>query len=75
MYPKMKTAIKEMQSAAGVKDRLAQHWLEHIFEKVAAAFKADPSRSHEDVADEVREWLHDQPGDKINPLLFFAGMF
>jgi len=35
----------------------------------------NPSRLSESIAEELREWLKSQPGDKMNPLLSISGMF
>ncbi|SJL18296.1 uncharacterized protein ARMOST_21882 [Armillaria ostoyae] len=73
MYGVEKT-VSDMQTATGVKDKVAQHWIEQLLAKAKDLKQADPSRSIESVAEELQKWFDDQPGDKINPLLDIAGL-
>lgn len=62
-----------MQTATGTKDKVAQYWIECLLTKAREMKSAEPGRSPEAIADELRRWLVLQPGDKINPLLSVAG--
>ncbi|KAJ6583705.1 hypothetical protein B0H10DRAFT_1833406, partial [Mycena sp. CBHHK59/15] len=66
--------ISRLQTATGVKDKVAQHWIDILLEK-ARQMKADsPWRSADSIAKEIKAWLEEQPGDKVNPLLDIAGL-
>ncbi|KAJ6625670.1 hypothetical protein B0H10DRAFT_1782828, partial [Mycena sp. CBHHK59/15] len=66
--------IKKLQTAMGVKDKIAQHWIEILLSK-ARQMKADHSgQTAEAIAKELRLWLTAQPGEKMNPLLDIAGL-
>jgi hypothetical protein len=61
--------ILKLQTATGVKDKVAQYWIDILLAK-ARQMKADkPGRSGDAIAEELQQWLDDQPGDKVNPLL------
>lgn len=65
--------ILKLQTATGVKDKVAQYWINILLEK-ARQMKADsPGRTADEIAKELRIWLEKQPGDKVNPLLNIAG--
>jgi hypothetical protein len=66
--------ITDLQTATGVKDKVAQYWIDILLTKSRQMKEAEPSRSKEDIATELREWLKTQPGDKINPLLSIDGL-
>ncbi|KAJ6567792.1 hypothetical protein B0H10DRAFT_2168917 [Mycena sp. CBHHK59/15] len=66
--------ISRLQTATGVKDKVAQHWIDILLEK-ARQMKADsPWGSADSIAKELKAWLEEQPGDKVNPLLDIAGL-
>ncbi|KAJ7266016.1 hypothetical protein C8J57DRAFT_1436108 [Mycena rebaudengoi] len=66
--------ISRLQTATGVKDKVAQHWIDLLLEK-ARKMKADsPGRSADSIAEELKVWFSEQPGDKVNPLLDIAGL-
>ncbi|KAJ6570349.1 hypothetical protein B0H10DRAFT_2168799 [Mycena sp. CBHHK59/15] len=66
--------ISRLQTATGVKDKVTQHWIDILLEK-ARQMKADsPWRSADSIAKELKAWLEEQPGDKVNPLLDIAGL-
>lgn len=65
--------ISDMQTATGTKDKVAQYWIERLLTKSREMKRAQPDRSSESIADELKRWLILQPGDKINPLLSVAG--
>jgi len=62
-----------MQTATGTKDKIAQYWIDILLQKSREMKSAHPGRGAEFIADELREWLKAQPGDKINPLLSIEG--
>ncbi|KAL1757677.1 hypothetical protein FB107DRAFT_289061 [Schizophyllum commune] len=67
-------AVKRMQTASGTKDKITQHWIDILLEKAQSEHKKDPERSVEDIVVQLRKWLQEQPGDKMNPLLDIAGL-
>lgn len=66
--------ITELQTATGIKDKVAQYWINLLLSMFKEKKKKNPRRTTEDIAEELRKWLKEQPGDKINPLLDIAGM-
>lgn len=69
----VKKPIEAMQTATGVKDKVAEYWIQLLVKKAKDLQNANPGRSHESIAEELRLWLDEQPGDKINPLLSLPG--
>ncbi|KAF7311326.1 hypothetical protein MKEN_01034300 [Mycena kentingensis (nom. inval.)] len=70
----VKAPIDKLQTATGIKDKVAQYWIEILLEKARRMKAERPSRSSADIAQELHQWLTEQPGDKINPLLDFSGL-
>lgn len=67
--------VSNLQTATGTKDKVAQYWIEILLKK-SWQLKGDlPGRSSESIANELREWLKEQPGDKFNPLLSVVGPY
>ncbi|PBK86015.1 hypothetical protein ARMGADRAFT_1047955 [Armillaria gallica] len=64
--------VSDMQTATGIKDKVAQHWIELLLAKEKEMKHAQPGRSLESVAEELQKWFDEQPGDEINPLLDIA---
>jgi len=69
----VKKPIEAMQTATGVKDKVAEHWIQLLLKKAKELQNTNPGRSHESIAEELRLWFKEQPGDKINPLLSMPG--
>ncbi|KAJ7062516.1 hypothetical protein C8F01DRAFT_986105 [Mycena amicta] len=70
----VKAPIDKLQTATGIKDKVAQYWIDILLEKARRMKAEHPSRKADDIATELRAWLAEQPGDKINPLLDFSGL-
>lgn len=66
--------INEMQTATGIKDKIAQHWIDVLLQKSRQLKSDNPGRSIDSIADELRQWLKVEPGDKMNPLLDIDGL-
>ncbi|KAJ7176872.1 hypothetical protein C8R46DRAFT_989066 [Mycena filopes] len=66
--------ISRMQTATGVKDKVAQHWIEILLKKSREMKSANPGRTADSIKEELETWLSEQPGDKVNPLLDIAGL-
>ncbi|KAJ7063307.1 hypothetical protein C8F01DRAFT_1229908, partial [Mycena amicta] len=69
----IKAPIEKLQTATGVKDKVAQYWIEIILEKARKMKVDSPAKTPENIATELRAWLAEQPGDKTNPLLDISG--
>lgn len=66
--------ILDKQTATGTKDKIAQYWIDILLQKCRKMRSNQPEWSPESVADELRQWLKAQPGEKINPLLSIDGI-
>ncbi|KAJ6628304.1 hypothetical protein B0H10DRAFT_2271410 [Mycena sp. CBHHK59/15] len=60
--------------ATGVKDKVAQYWIEILLQKSREIKANNPGRTAESIKDELKIWLEEQPGDKVNPLLDISGL-
>lgn len=69
----VKKSVSDMQTTSGVKDKVAQYWIKRLLGMFSEKKKENPQRSSEDIAAELKAWLSEQPGDKMNPLLDIAG--
>ncbi|KAK6966745.1 hypothetical protein R3P38DRAFT_2590271, partial [Favolaschia claudopus] len=58
----------------GTKDKITQFWIEKLLAKARPMKEENPSRKTEEVAVELKAWLDQQVGDKMNPLLDLAGL-
>lgn len=66
--------IEQQQTVTGTKDKIASYWIEILLDK-ARQMKADsPSRSADNIAEELAGWFKEQPGEKINPLLLLESL-
>lgn len=63
----------DRQTATGVKDKVALHWMELLLSKHREMRIQVPGRLRGSIADELLQWLDAQPGCKINPLLTMPG--
>ncbi|KAJ7050132.1 hypothetical protein C8F01DRAFT_1068165 [Mycena amicta] len=70
----VKAPIDKLQTATGIKDKVAQYWIDIILEKARKMKAEHPTRKADNIATELRSWLAEQPGDKVNPLLDFSGL-
>ncbi|KAJ7835357.1 hypothetical protein B0H14DRAFT_3109979 [Mycena olivaceomarginata] len=66
--------ILKLQTKTGVKDKVAQYWIDILLEKARKIKGDSPERDIESIAEELQVWLDEQPGDKVNPLLDIAGL-
>jgi hypothetical protein len=65
--------ILKLQTKTGVKDKVAQYWIDILLEKARKIKGDSPEHNIESIAEELQVWLNEQPGDKVNPLLDIAG--
>ncbi|KAJ7055231.1 hypothetical protein C8F01DRAFT_1063097 [Mycena amicta] len=68
------SAIEQEQKTTGTKDKLTQYWIERVLAHVESLRAANPRRSKADIANEAWQWLQEQAGDKMNPLLDIPGL-
>jgi hypothetical protein len=66
--------ISQLQTAIATKDPIAQYWIDILLSKARELKAAQPDRSSDDIARELRKWFEEQPGDKKNPLLSVLGI-
>ncbi|KAJ7606159.1 hypothetical protein DFH06DRAFT_1107659 [Mycena polygramma] len=66
--------INRLQTETGVKDKVAQHWIDILLQKAREMKANNPGRTAEAIKEELKTWLEEQPGDKVNPLLEIAGL-
>ncbi|KAJ7618023.1 hypothetical protein FB45DRAFT_1103391 [Roridomyces roridus] len=67
-------AVGERQRSTGTKDKITQYWVEQLISKARTMKAENPRRTVDEIAAELSEWLQQQPGDKMNPLLDIAGL-
>ncbi|KAF7304147.1 hypothetical protein MIND_00646400 [Mycena indigotica] len=67
-------AIETRQKETGTKDKLTQYWIERTLERVSQLKSENPRSSAKTIAMEAQNWLAEQPGDKMNPLLDIIGL-
>ncbi|KAJ7193158.1 hypothetical protein GGX14DRAFT_537656 [Mycena pura] len=70
----VKAPIERLQTATGVKDKVAQYWIDILLKRANEMKSEQPGKSNEEVADAMRAWFAEQPGDKVNPLLDISGL-
>ncbi|KAJ7752333.1 hypothetical protein B0H16DRAFT_1723687 [Mycena metata] len=54
--------ISKLQTATGVKDKVAQYWINILLEKVRQMKADSPEKTPESIAKELQKWLDEQPG-------------
>ncbi|KAJ7221325.1 hypothetical protein GGX14DRAFT_353565 [Mycena pura] len=70
----VKAPIEKLQTATGVKDKVAQYWIDILLDRARSLKAESPGKPAEVIADELRMWLAEQPGHKVNPLLDIDGL-
>ncbi|KAJ6548781.1 hypothetical protein B0H19DRAFT_1211584 [Mycena capillaripes] len=68
------TAIAARQRASGTKDKITEYWIQKALTLVAEIKEKEPRRASSEIALQVKKWLEEQPGDKMNPLLDITGL-
>lgn len=67
------TAVKNAQTQSGVKDRLTEHWIAQLLQQAKELKAKNKNLTQEQLVDQLRKWLDEQPGDKYNVLLDWLG--
>jgi hypothetical protein len=65
--------VTKMQTASGIKDRVAQGWIIHIIDEVRRRRAEDISQPLQEIKAQVLQWLADQTKEPWNPLLSMPG--
>lgn len=66
--------ISEMQTLSGVKDGLAQHWINELLNRAKEIRTGNPGVSEIDIYPMLKTWLDENcPGEPYNPLLSIEG--
>ncbi|KAJ6629389.1 hypothetical protein B0H10DRAFT_2160501 [Mycena sp. CBHHK59/15] len=66
--------ISRLQTATGVKDKVAQYWIDILLQKAREMKANSPGRTADSITEELEAWLLKQLGDKVNPLLDISGL-
>ncbi|KAL6304652.1 hypothetical protein BKA93DRAFT_817379 [Sparassis latifolia] len=61
--------VADHQTATGVKDKIAQHWIEQLIKKAREIKATEPGHSSESISDELAEWLKSETAQPFSPLL------
>lgn len=65
--------VTAMQTASGIKDRVAQRWIEKVITQAKELKQEHPELSVKEVQQRTIQWLDTQTDDPWSPLLCFAG--
>ena len=71
----VKAHVDQLQTASGVKDKVAQFWIEKLISKARYLQSENPIRSQDDISKEVLAWLDTQTDQLYNSLLDVPCMF
>lgn len=61
--------VSSLQTNTGVKDKIAQHWIEILISKSREMQSANPEKCKNTISDELLAWLGMQTDLPYNPLL------
>ena len=61
--------IEAKQTETGVKDKIAQHWIDIMLERARNLKKLHPGKPDTEISSEVTAWLNSQTKKPYNPLL------
>ncbi|KAF7370029.1 hypothetical protein MSAN_00632900 [Mycena sanguinolenta] len=61
--------VEALQTSTGIKDKIAQHWIDILIQKAREAQAASPSRDVDEISTELLIWLREQTNEPYNPLL------
>ncbi|EJD42846.1 hypothetical protein AURDEDRAFT_67176, partial [Auricularia subglabra TFB-10046 SS5] len=72
----IESAVTSLQTATGVKDRLAQYWIDRLIIRARELKNGERALSDEDIVAELTAWLKAETGEHeaYNVLLTFAGL-
>ncbi|EJD41826.1 hypothetical protein AURDEDRAFT_37812, partial [Auricularia subglabra TFB-10046 SS5] len=72
----VESAVTALQTKTGVKDRIAQHWIDLLIARARQLKSGPRALSDEEIVIELSEWLKEQTGEHeaYNVLLTFAGL-
>jgi hypothetical protein len=61
--------IETLQTNTGVKDKIAQHWIDILIKESRRLQGIQPSKCLNEISSELLEWLKTQTNQPYNPLL------
>lgn len=67
--------VKTRQTATGVKDAFTQRWIDDLIKRARAARATDPTRTAEEVRDELMTWVQANHEQLFNPCLTTRGKY
>lgn len=65
--------VNDRQTETGVKDAYTQFWINHLIKRAQEMKNADPLRSAESIATELRGWVFENEDKIYNPFLSHPG--
>ena len=69
----VESRVTEKQKATGTKDKITEYWIEQLLQRHKKMKIESPRRSSQSISDELKQWLINEPGEKMNPLLDIEG--
>ncbi|KAJ7644882.1 hypothetical protein FB45DRAFT_735642 [Roridomyces roridus] len=66
------THVDHLQKSTGMKDKIAQHWIDILIDKAREMQAESPSRNVDEISSELLRWLPTQTDQPYNPLLDLA---
>jgi hypothetical protein len=61
--------VETLQTNTGVKDKIAQHWIDILIKESRRLQAMQPSKCLNEISSELLEWLKTQTDQPYNPLL------
>ncbi|KAJ6559708.1 hypothetical protein B0H19DRAFT_944520 [Mycena capillaripes] len=61
--------VDALQTSTGTKDKIAQHWINILIQKARETQAASPSRSVDEISNELLVWLSKETDQPYNPVL------
>ncbi|KAJ3713977.1 hypothetical protein DFJ43DRAFT_1043883 [Lentinula guzmanii] len=65
--------VTRIQTASGTKDKITEQWIQRLISQ-ARQYKAETKLPQSEIMQKLREWLRNEPGEKMNPLLDITGL-
>lgn len=65
--------VTDQQTKTGVKDAYTEYWIKDLINRARKMKSANPERSNESIASELRQWVEDHRSEIYNPFLSHAG--
>ncbi|KAL0064675.1 hypothetical protein AAF712_008373 [Marasmius tenuissimus] len=65
----VKDPVESLQTKTGVKDKIAQHWIDILLAEARKRQQATPSHCRTEISNDLLAWLNSQTAQPYNPLL------